>query len=304
MKRIELIGLIRESIGNVLLKEDMELSWAEERRGRDDWNEKNLHSGDLGSQAHALFKHLMDEGDIDESYDVYDIIPMGDHYNMTLFATKDDLDTQWIVGTEYQTHESAVDSLKDLIDSEGVQNLFSDDFISGSVNIGQFNSYLREYLGDMIYDDPEGWLSDEDRELTDKQQDFIKYLNIKKDRLEKTLENADQDNQDEIQDVIAEVEEKISEIESDPQGEYSEEAIENQIDEMYRSYEGDPESYFNDHYGEYNTEVLERHGLIDIRDLIEEAVSTDGPTHFLSGYDGSSDLVFYEGDDYIIMRYS
>jgi hypothetical protein len=99
-------------------------------------------------------------------------------------------------------------------------------------------------------------------------------------------------------------EEKISEIESDPQGEYSEEAIENRIDVMYRLYEGDPESYFNDHYGEYNAEVLERHGLIDIRDLIEEAVSTDGPTHFLSGYDGSSDLVFYEGDDYIIMRYS
>jgi hypothetical protein len=191
-----------------------------------------------------------------------------------------------------------------MIDGDNVKNYFSTDFILGSVNIGQFNRYLRELLDDMIYQDPEGWLSDEDRELTDKQEDFIKYLNIKKDRLEKTLENADQDNQDEIQDQITEVEEKISQIESDPQGEYSEEAIENQIDEMYRSYEGDPESYFNDHYGEYNADVLERHGLIDIRDLIEEAVSTDGPTHFLSGYHGSSDLVFYEGDDYIIMRYN
>lgn len=304
MKANELIGLIRESIGNVLLKEDMELSWAKDRRDRDDWNEKKLHSGDLGSQAHALFKHLRNEGDIDESYDVYDIIPMGDHYDMSIFAVKDDLDTQWIVGTEYQTHESAVDSLRDMADSEGVSNIFSSDFITGSVNIGQFNRYLREMLDDMIYQDPEGWLSEEDRELTDKQQDFIKYLNIKKERLEAKLESAEQDEEDEIQNQIIEIEEKISEIESDPQGEYSDESIENEIDRMYRTYESDPESYFNDHFGEYDADVLERHGLIDVRDLIEEAVDTDGPAHFLSNYDGGSDRVFYEGDDYIIMRYS
>ena len=304
MKRIELIGLIRESIGNVLLKEDMELNWAEERRGRDDWNEKNLHSGDLGSQAHALFKHLRDEGNIDESYDVYDIIPMGDNFDMSIFAVKDDLDTQWMVGTEEQTHESAVDNLKDMVDSEGAQNLFSDDFITGSVNIGEFNRYLREMLDDMIYQDPEGWLSDEDKDLTDKQQDFIKYLNIKKERLEQKLQNADQDEEDEIHEQISEIEEKINDIESDPQGDYSDEAIENHINDMYRNYESDPESFFNDYFSEYDANVLERHGLIDIRDLIEEAVSTDGPAHFLSNYDGGSDRVFYEGDDYIIMRYS
>jgi hypothetical protein len=304
MKRNELIGLIRESIGNVLLKEDMELSWAKDRRDRDDWNEKKLHSGDLGSQAHALFKHLRDEGDIDESYDVYDIIPMGDHYDMSIFAVKDDLDTQWIVGTEYQTHESAVDSLKDMVDSEGVGNLFSDDFITGSVNIGEFNKYLREMLDDMIYQDPEGWLSDEDRELTDKQQDFIKYLNIKKERLQAKLGSVDPEEEEDIQDKITEIEEKILEIEEDPQGEFSEEAIENQINDMYRTYESDPENFFNDHFGEYDADVLERHGLIDVRDLIEDAVDTDGPAHVLSNYDGGSDRVFYEGDDYIIMRYS
>ena len=304
MSNDEIVNLIRESIGSVLLKEDTELSWAKDRRDRDDWNEKKLHSGDLGSQAHALFKHLRDEGDIDESYDVYDIIPMGDLYDMGLFAVKDDLDTQWIVGTDHQTHESAVDSLKDMVDSEGVKNLFSDDFITGSINIGEFNRYLREMLDDMIYQDPEGWLSDEDRELTDKQQDFIKYLTIKKERLESRLQSTDSDQEEEIQDQITEIEEKISEIEEDPQGEYSDEAIENAIEERYRTYESDPESFFKDHFGEYDADVLDRHGLIDIRDLIEEAVDTDGPAHFLSNYDGTSDRVFYEGDDYIIMRYS
>ena len=304
MKRNELIGVIRESIGNVLLKEQMELSWAEDRRDRDDWNEKNLHSGDVGSQAHALFKYLKEEGEIDESYDVYDIIPMGDHYDMTLFATKDDLDTQWMVGTEYQTHESAVDSLKDLVDSEGVSNIFSGDFITGSVNIGQFNRYLREMLDDMIYQDPEGWLSEDDRELTDKQQDFIKYLNIKKERLEKKLESADADEEDNIQDQITVIEEKISEIESDPQGEYSDDAIENEIERMYRTYESDPESFFNDHFGEYDAGVLERNGLIDIQDLIEQAVNNDGPEHSLSHYDGESNQVRFYDDYYTIIRYS
>ena len=229
---------------------------------------------------------------------------MGDNFDMSIFAVKDDLDTQWMVGTEEQTHESAVDNLKDMVDSEGAQNLFSDDFITGSVNIGEFNRYLREMLDDMIYQDPEGWLSDEDKDLTDKQQDFIKYLNIKKERLEQKLQNADQDEEDEIQEQISEIEEKINDIESDPQGDYSDEAIENHINDMYRNYESDPESFFNDYFSEYDANVLERHGLIDIRDLIEEAVSTDGPAHFLSNYDGGSDRVFYEGDDYIIMRYS
>jgi hypothetical protein len=191
-----------------------------------------------------------------------------------------------------------------MVDSEGVGNLFSDDFITGSVNIGEFNRYLREMLDDMIYQDPEGWLSDEDRDLSDKQQDFIKYLNIKKERLEQKLQNADQDEEDEIQVQISEIEEKINDIESDPQGDYSDEAIENHINDTYRTYESDPESFFNEHFGEYDANVLERHGLIDVRDLIEEAVDTDGPAHFLSNYDGSSDRVFYEGDDYIIMRYS
>ena len=129
-------------------------------------------------------------------------------------------------------------------------------------------------------------------------------MNLKKERLENKLENADQDEQDDIQDQITDIEEKISEIESDPQGEFSEDAIENQINDLYRIYESDPESFFNEHFGEYDANVLERHGLIDIRDLIEEAVDTDGPAHFLSNYDGGSDRVFYEGDDYIIMRYS
>lgn len=304
MKRNELIGVIRESIGNVLLKEQMELSWAEDRRDRDDWNEKNLHSGDVGSQAHALFKYLKEEGEIDESYDVYDIIPMGDHYDMTLFATKDDLDTQWMVGTEYQTHESAVDSLKDLVDSEGVKNIFSDDFISGSVNIPEFNRFLRSYVEDSVYSDPEGWLDDSQRDLSSKQEDFITYLNIKKERLEKKLDSLEGDEKDNIQDQISDIEGKIDDINSDPQGEFSDEVIENQIEDMYERYEGDPESYFNDNFGEYDAEVLDRHGLIDIRDLIEQAVNNDGPEHFLSHYDGESNQVRFYDDYYTIIRYS
>jgi hypothetical protein len=82
MKRTEVIQIIRESILNVLISEQNELKWAEERRERDDWRRENLHSGDLGSSAHALYNFLRSEGEIGDDKDVYDIIPMGSEYSM------------------------------------------------------------------------------------------------------------------------------------------------------------------------------------------------------------------------------
>jgi hypothetical protein len=101
--------------------------------------------------------------------------------------------------------------------------------------------------------------------------------------------------------MINNTQEKIDEIQDDPQGEFSEDRIEAAIDNLVDQYDRDPESYFNDWWGEFDVKVLMRNNLIDIDELIDDAVSTDGVAHTLNTYDGTSYEVRFEGDTYEIM---
>ncbi len=302
MKQNELVNIIRESIGKVLISEQSEYQWAEERRQRDDWRREKLHSGDLGSSAHALYNFLRSEGEIGEDKDVYDIIPMGSEYSMYIFATTDDLDTQWIVGTSEDVFQSAKDYLSDWIDTEGLGTLFSADFVSGYVDNDKYVSFIRSNFEDNVRDEPESYLEDDMRELSEKQMMFVKYLELKIQKLEKKLESAtDQDEKESIRVMIDNTQQKIDEIQDDPQGEFSEDRIEAAIENLVDQYDRDPESYFEDWWGEFDVKVLVRNNLIDIDELIDDAVRTDGAALILNNYDGSSDEVKFEGDTYEIM---
>lgn len=302
MKQKELVNIIRESIGKVLMVEQSEFKWAEERRERDDWRREKLHSGDLGSSAHALYNFLRSEGEIGDDKDVYDIVPMGSEYSMYIFATTDDLDTQWIVGTSDDAFQSAKDYLSDLIDSEGLGTLFSADFISNYVDNDKYVSFIRGNFEDNVRDEPEAYLEDDMRELSEKQMMFVQYLELKIQKLEKKLESAtDQEEKESIQQMINDTQEKIDEIQDDPEGEFREDRIEAAIDNLVDQYDRDPESYFNDWWGEFDVKVLMRNDLIDMDELIEDVVNTDGAAHTLNSYDGSSDEVRFEGDTYEIM---
>jgi len=302
MEQKELVNIIRESIGKVLMVEQAELNWAEERRERDDWRREKLHSGDLGSSAHALYNFLRSEGEIGDDKDVYDIVPMGSEYMMYIFATTDDLDTQWIVGTSDDAFQSAKDYLSDLIDSEGLGTLFSADFISVYIDNDKYVSFIRSNFEDNVRDEPDNYLDDDMRELSEKQMMFVQYLELKIQKLEKKLESVtDQEEKESIQQMINDVQEKIDEIQEDPQGGFSEDRIEAAIDNLVDQYDRDPESYFNDWWGEFDVKVLMRNDLIDMDELIEDVVNTDGTAHTLNTYDGSSNEVRFEGDTYEIM---
>lgn len=298
--------VIHESIGNFLLERNSESgqSDAKGRRDRDQWNLENLHSGDEGSQATALFNYLVENGDIDPSYDVYDIIYDGSFYDMGIFSVVDNEDTQWIVGTEDQTYESAKDDLRDMLDAESIDTYFSMQVIEGAIDYQKFNSFVQDYMQDVVNESPEDWLSSEERELTEKQEDYIKYLNFKLQRLPSNLNSIDSDQRTEVEQKIIEINELIEEIESDPQGEFSDEKIEAQVESMYSDYKDDPENFFESHYGEFDAKLLERLGLIDIEELITTVVDGDGPDLLLSRYDGKSDQIKLFNDYYTIIRYN
>lgn len=306
MNKNLLSQVIHESIGNFLLERNSEsgLTDANRRRERDDWNPDKLHSGDDGSQATALFNYLVSSDNIDPSYDVYDIIYDGSFYDMGLFYVVDDEDKKWIVGTEEQTYETAKDNLKDMIEGESIDTYFSNDFILGAIDMRKFNQFLRAYFSETVYDSPDDWLESNQKELSEKQQDFLKYLNFKLEKLPSNLDNMDSNQRTQVEEKISEIHELIEEIDADPQGEFSDETIEEYIDSMYMDYKDDPESFFTQHWGEYDADLLSRQGLIDLDDLITQAIDSDGPEHNISMYDGDSNQIKFYNDYYTIIRHS
>jgi hypothetical protein len=227
---------------------------------------------------------------------------MGSEYSMYIFATTDDLDTQWIVGTSDDAFQSAKDYLSELIDSEGLGTLFSADSVSGYVDNDEYVRFIRGNFEENVRDEPESYLEDDMRELSEKQMMFVQYLELKIQKLGKKLESAtDQDEIESIHIMINNTQEKIDEIQDDPQGEFSEDRIEAAIENLVDQYDRDPESYFNDWWGEFDVKVLVRNNLIDIDELIDDAVSNDGAAHTLNTYDGTSYEVRFEGDTYEIM---
>jgi hypothetical protein len=191
-----------------------------------------------------------------------------------------------------------------MIDGESIDTYFSMNTITGAIDYPKFNSFVQDYMQDAVYDSPDDFLSSEERELSEKQEDFIKYLNIKLQRLPSNLDSLDSDQRTEVEQKITEITEKIEEIESDPQGEFSDETIEAQIANMYSDYKDDPENFFNNHYGEFDAKLLERLGLIDLEELITDVVDGDGPDQLLSRYDGNSDQIKLFNDYYTIIRYN
>jgi hypothetical protein len=306
MNKNLLSQVIHESVGNFLLERNSEsgLTDANRRRERDDWNPDKGYSGDEGSQATALFNYLVSSDNIDPSYDVYDIIYDGSFYDMGLFYVVDDEDKKWIVGTEEQTYETAKDNLKDMIEGDSIDTFFSNDFILGAIDMRKFNQYVREYFSDTVYDSPEDWLESSQRQLSEKQQDFLNYLNFKLEKLPSNLDKMDSDQRTQVEEKISEIHELIEEIDSDPQGEFSDETIQEYIDEMFMDYKDDPESFFGQHYGEYDGDLLSRIGLLDLDDLITQSIDSDGPEHMISMYDGDSNQIKLYNDYYTIIRHS
>ena len=65
--------------------------------------------------------------DYDEDTTLEDIIFVGDYYDMDRFSVEG---TEYAVGSEYDTHASAEQYIKDMIDSEGI-SVFNQDFVKG-----------------------------------------------------------------------------------------------------------------------------------------------------------------------------
>lgn len=239
--------------------------------------------------------------------DVYNIIPTGSFYNCTEFEVIDSElnDRRYAVGDEDDMKRSAYEYLDDLIDDIGFEG-FSKSFAMDYLDTDAIVDYAEEMFNQDIYDSPESYFDDEQRELSGKQEEEIQVKRLFIERAENQISKMEGqmggDNDDDIQEKIDELneliesyEEEITEIEENPDGGFPEDLIEEAINERVRDVRDDPEEFLNE-YG------LEWDNYIDRREFIQGAIDADGYGQTLNRYDGSADEVRVGDQWFYVMR--
>lgn len=268
-------------------------------------NEYN-NSEDVETDLLDEISDLEDElQELEAKIDVYNIIPTGEFYNMTEFEVIDaDLDDRrYSVGTEQEMKDSCYEYVEQLIDDIGYGG-FNIGFARQHIDSSKVEDYARDVYEDDVYQNPEVYLDESERQLSDDQEEEIKVLNYRIsqarasiERLEELLDDDEsvQDKIDELEEAISEYESEIEDIESSPEGDFPDHLIEEKVEELVSDATDDPESFMSN-FG------LEWENFIDKDDFIEAVIDADGYGHTINGYDGNADEMKVMDTWYWVMR--
>jgi predicted nucleic acid-binding Zn-ribbon protein len=252
---------------------------------------------------------LEDElAEFDEYIDVYSLMPTGTFYDMTEFQLVDQLDETYAVGNENEMERSAKEYVEQLIDDIGYEG-FSKSFVMGFIDNEEVENHMRSFYDDDVRDNPDSYFDDSERELSDGQKDKINFNNRTIEQLENFIssledelnDTEDEDEQEEINEKIDESNEKIEElreeieeIESDPQGDFPEELIEEKVDDLVSDVSSNIEYYMNE-FG------LDWQDYIDKDDFIQGLIDADG-YGIVNGYDGNVSEIYVKDELFYVMR--
>lgn len=262
---------------------------------------------DLLDEIESLEQELEEYEDY---IDVYNIIPTGQYYDTTEFevinAGVDD--KRYAVGDDAEMQSSCEEYIDNLIDDIGYEG-FNASFARQFIDDEQVAQYARDVYEDDVRDNPEVYFDESDRLISDDQDEKIRILKKKiqqgKLHIEKLEnlydgENGENDEMidekiEEVNEMIIEYEEEIEEIESDPQGEYPEDMIDDKVEELVREVKRDPEWFMND-FG------LSWEDYIDKEGFIQAVIDADGYGHTINSYDGTADEEYVDNKLFYVMR--
>jgi hypothetical protein len=245
--------------------------------------------------------------ELSDKIDVYNIIPTGDYYSMDEFEVIDaGLDDQrYAVGDEDEVQRSCYDRVDNLIDDIGYEG-FSRGFAQSYIDSEKVADYAEDYLGEDVYNNPEIYLDESDRQLSDSQEREISVLEYRISKTRKEIENLEEikdenteeeidEKIDELTDLITEMEDEIESIKDDPDGDFPDDLIQEKIDDLVDDVKSDPEAFLNEHGFDWAD-------FIDKDEFIQGVIDADGYGHTLNGYDGSADEMQVQGTWYYVMR--
>lgn len=246
--------------------------------------------------------------DLSDKIDVYNIIPTGDYYDMDEFEVIDAGldDRRYAVGDEDEVKSSCEEKVEQLIDDIGYEG-FSRGFAQSFIDAQQVADYAEDYWGEDVYNNPEVYLDESDRQLSESQEREISVLKYRISKTQKEIENLESildveendwsinDKIEELEDLIKEFEGEIEDIENDPDGDFPDDLLQEKIDDLVEDARRDPE-YFINEFG------LDWENFIDKDEFIQGVIDADGYGHTLNGYDGSADEIKVQETWYYVMR--
>jgi hypothetical protein len=130
----------------------------------------------------------------------------------------------------------------------------------------------------------------------------VQQLQATLDSLNKRLETEElpDDQYEALELKIEGLEDTIQEIKDDPQGDYDESLIENEINDRVNEYEDDIKGFIS-MYGYDKDFIMD---FIDTNDITNTVISSDGYGSILNSYDGDYDTFNINGNEYYVMRVS
>jgi len=201
------------------------------------------------------------------------------------------------VYTEDEADSAARQYVEQLIDDAGIDS-FSSWAFNEALNDKQWYNWLYDFYDDDVRNSPENF--DIPLELSNQQMKQVQQLQSNIDSLNKRLEseNLPDEKYEEIEVKIEGLVEIIQEINDDPQGDYDESSIENEITSRVDDYQNDIQGFI-DIYGFDKNFIMD---FIDLDKLTETVVSSDGYGNMLNSYDGDYDTFNINGTEYYVMR--
>lgn len=261
---------------------------------------ENTENANENTDLVADISAIEDEiSDINKKEDIYVLIPEEyGHYGLTSFSYNDE---KYAIGTESEFDNAAYDVQRGIVDELGI-SAFNSHFVENFIDEDDVRDYIRDFFSEDVYQNPEIYLSDDDRQLSRAQLENIKELESEWESLnEKESETEDEDEIQEISDRIEEIKDDISDIEQNPDGDFSEEKIEEAIDAMVDEYRDNIRSFVSNYIGADYTEFIQQ--FVDMEELIKGVVEADGYGPSLNSYDGDYETQRFSNTTYYIIRY-
>jgi hypothetical protein len=266
---------------------------------QEEYEQKGLELTDIFADIEVAEEEIEE---LEQKFSIYHLIPGGSHYEMTRFEIVgyDDLeDRDYAVGDEEEAEESALESIKQLIDDVGVDG-YPEWVIADSIDKDKVEEYARDHYDYSVRESPDSYFDESDYELSSEQEEEkekfeadIAELEERQNNLEHEIEEPDDysDAYDEIQEQIDEIQSMIDDIQPDGP---TEDQIENKIQEFVDDALNDPASWLKD-YG------YELKDFVDIDEMAQTIYDSDG-MEVISSYDGSYDTQNVGGVEYYIFR--
>jgi len=244
--------------------------------------------------------------ELESKADVYTMIPVGEHYKLQTFKIipSDIEDEEFAVGDSQEMQDSAEEYVEQLLDDVGYDG-FSRGFVEGYLDDDAVAEYAEDFYENDVSNNPEVYLDENDRELSDEQNENIEINKNKIITIEQLIENLenskDGENDDDIQEKIDELNEnidelndEISDIESDPEGDFPQDLIDEKVEDMVKDVRRDSR-WFMDEFG------LNLTDYIDKDRFIEGVIDADG-YGIVNGYDGNYDEIYVQDVLFYVMR--